>query len=1043
MTARPEPHAATTTAQRWAAWEAHQKLVAQSPFNGLKWRDIGPVVQGGRVVDIASVPGAPYTFYVAYASGGVWKTTNNGVSFEPLSDRLPTMVTGAIAVDPQKTDTLWVGSGEPNSSRSSYGGLGVFRSDDGGKSFRPMGLDDTDRISRILVHPGDSDTVYVAAIGKLYTEGGSRGIFRTRDGGKTWQHVLKGESPWTGAIDLAMDPRDPNVLYAAQWERERKPWKFVESGKGSGIYKSTDGGETWTRLAGGFPTGAKVGRIGLSIAASQPDTLYASVDNWDELPADQQEKSDRSLSAASLRTMSKEEFLRQDPEEIETFIRNNDLDTALDATALIDKVRKDEVTLADLVRKLDASSTGFDADKIRGLEIYRSDDAGKTWRRTNQHPLREVNYSYGYYFGVVRVSPTDPEHVYAQGLPMIESTDGGKTWHGLNDPQVHVDYHELLIDPNYPQRLIAGNDGGVDMSYDGGKTWIKLDAQPVGQLYTINVDMADPYNVCGGFQDNGTLKGSSRTKWRQHEDWSEVGGGDGMWCAFDLRDGQTFYSGYQFGNYSRSGGPGGAQEVRARAALKDPPLRYNWLSPLVLSTHNPDVVYLAANRLFRSFDEGETWSAISPDLTTSKQRGNVPFATISTVSESPRQFGLIWAGTDDGNVWVTDTAGTHWKNVADTLPADRWVSRVEASHHETRRAYVSLNGYRNDDGTPYLYRTDDLGQRWTSIGKGLPDEPINVVREDPVNADVLYVGTDRGVYVSRDRGNSWESLQANLPNVPVHDLIVHPRERELVAATHGRSAWVVDVLPVQELTPVLAKEALKLFPLESVQGSRDWRSRPSEWFDEKPYLPQIEGAYWVKSAGTVTLSVVDSNGNPVQKLTFEAGAGVNAWQWDLSIDKDLALKAEQAALAKDAGTEKDGKPNLSKTPVAESVRLGHRLLATPGKYTVRLEQGSASSETALEIKAPEARKPRAKAPPSCAARTNGHVLNRRQAPIRWPRNASASPPANKAVQAGAAQGSAGRCSARFAPAQHFVGDLAAQGQAVFVVVPEMDATVQP
>ncbi len=958
--ARPAAQGPATAKDRWAAWQRHEALGRDSLFAGLKWRDIGPTVQGGRVVQIAGVPGQPYTFYVAYATGGVWKTTNNGVSFTPLSDHLPTMVTGAIAVDPQHPDTLWIGTGEANSSRSSYGGLGVFRSDDGGKTFRPMGVDETDRIARIVVDPHDSDTIYVAALGKLYSEGGQRGIFRSRDGGRTWQQVLKGETAWTGPIDLVLDPRDPKRLYAATWERSRTPWNFSEGGKGSAVHVSTDGGDTWTRLAGGLPQGDKVGRIGLAIAPSRPDTLYASVDNWESLPEAEQDFGDRPVSARRLRKMSKEEFLRQDPDEIESFLRASDLDTALDAKKLIDMVKRDELTVAQLAEHLhEAEAALFDTD-IKGLEVYRSDDAGKTWRRVNEKPLREVNYTYGYYFGQVRVAPTDPEHVFAEGLPLIESTDGGRSWHGLNHPNMHVDYHELVIDPAFPQRMIAGNDGGLDMTYDGGKTWLKLDAQPVGQIYDVGFDMADPYNVCAGLQDNGTFKGSSRTRWEQGQDWTVVGGGDGMYCAIDPRDNATIYTGYQFGHYQRSG-PGGGHEVRPRASIKAAPLRYNWNTPVLLSPHHADVVYMGANRLFRSLDKGETWAAVSPDLTTSKQRGDVPYATISTISESPQQFGLVWVGTDDGNVWVSDDSGTRWNYVSERLPAERWVSRVEASHHARERAYVALNGYRNDDITPYLYRTDDLGRTWTDIARGLPAEPVNVVREDPVDADVIYVGTDRGVYVSLDRGANWQALQGNLPNVPVHDLAVHPRERELIAGTHGRSAWILDVLPVQELTPAVRDTPLKLFPVEDVQADRDWRSRPALWFDESAYLPKLEGTYWAKAAGEVTLSVLDEDKHPLRELKFDVKRGVNTWSWDLLVDKDLALSAEQARLAKD----KDAKEpvNLSRTPYAESVRLGHRLFVVPGKYTLRLAQNGASSETGFEVKAPEPRKPRAKPEP--------------------------------------------------------------------------------
>ncbi len=954
-----KPSDGTSSNARWTAWQQHLNLDQNSLFNGLKWRSIGPTVQGGRVVDVASVPNEPYTFYVAYATGGVWKTSNNGVSFEPLSDRLPTMVTGAIAVDPQHPQTVWIGSGESNSSRSSYGGMGLFRSDDGGKTFNPAGLDQTDRIARIVIDPTDSNTIYVAALGKLYSEGGARGVFRSRDGGKTWTHVLHGATPWTGAIDLVLDPRDSKMLYASLWERSRRPWKFTESGKGSGIYKSSDAGEHWERLSNGFPQHEKVGRIGLAIAASKPDTVYASVDNWEPLPEEQWDLGDQALTPKRLKKMSKAEFLRQDPEAIESFIRGNDLDTNLDAKKLIEMVKSDELTLKDLLAKLtDANAQLFDTD-IKGLEIYRSDDAGLHWRRANESLLREVDYTYGYYFGQIRVAPDDAEHVYAQGLPLIESQDGGKSWHGLNQPKVHVDYHELWIDPNFPKRMIVGNDGGADVSYDGGKTWLKLDAQPLGQFYAITYDMADPYNVYGGLQDNGSYKGSSKTQWELGQDWKEIGGGDGMYVAVDPRDNATVYTGYQFGYYKRSG-PNGNHEVRPRPAIKATPLRYNWDTPVILSSHQPDIVYFGANRLFRSLDKGETWSAISPDLTQAKQRGNVPYATITTISESPKQFGLIWVGTDDGAVQVTDDGGVQWRNVGKNLPV-RWVSRVEASHFERNRVYIAKNGYRDDDSTAYLYRSEDLGKSWTDIAKGLPAEAINVVREDPVNENVLYVGTDRGVYVSLDRGAHWQGLQSNLPNVPVHDLAVHPRERELIVGTHGRSVWILDVLPVQESNASVQNETVKLFPVEDIQAERDWRARAALWFDESADLPKLTGTYWAKVAGAATLSVLDADKNALQVLKFDAQRGANSYEWDLLLDKTLALQAERTKLAND----KDLKEPyaLDKTPIAEAVRLNQRLFALPGKYTLQLSLNGCESSTEFEIKAPEARKPRAKPEP--------------------------------------------------------------------------------
>lgn len=955
---------------RWQAWDRHEALQRTSPFHGLNWRALGPTVQGGRVVDVESIPGQPYGFYVAYASGGVWKTTNNGVGFEPLSDTLPTMITGDLAVDPNRPQRLWIGSGEPNSSRSSYGGMGVFRSDDGGRSFTHMGLTGVDRISRVLVHPQDGTRVCVAAIGSLYVQRGQRGVFCSRDDGATWTQVLKGEG-WTGAIDLAFDPANPETMYAATWERSRAPWNFVESGAGSGIWKSTDGGTSWQRLGGGLPQGAQVGRIGLAISAARPNTLYASIDHWAELPADQQDLGDRPLSARRLKRMSKDEFLAQDPEEIDSFIRDNDLDTDLDAKTLIARVKADEIRVQDLVNALnDAEAALFDTD-IRGLEIWRSDDAGASWRKTHDDVLSEVTYTYGYYFGQIRVSPTNPEQLYVLGVPVIASDDGGKTFRGMNPPSVHVDHHAWWIDAAHPQRMIGGNDGGLDISYDGGQTWLKLDAQPVGQFYTIGVDMAEPFNIYGGLQDNGTWKGSSEARWDDAGAWSFIGGGDGMHVAIDPRD-ATVYSGYQFGFYRSSAG----HELRPREALGAPPLRYNWNTPVVLSPHNADVVYYAANRLFRSFDQGRTWAPISDDLTTSTQRGDVPYATITSVSESPKQFGLIWAGTDDGHVWVTTGGGNDWRDVSAKLP-DRWVSRVVASRHVRERAYASFNTYRNDESIAHVFVTEDLGRTWRSIAANLPQEAINVILEDPVNADVLYVGSDRGVYVSLDRGGAWQALDAGLPNVPVHDLVVHPRDRQLVAATHGRSVWILDALPVQELTADVRSKPAHLFHVDAIEGDRGWRARPSRWFDETPRLPTTTIHYWAKDAGRGKLWVLNADLQLLKEIEVEAKPGVNALTWDLQVDAQLALAAEtaknekRAADAREAAAKRpesattvvadaDESGRLARTPYAESVRLGHRLHLLPGDYTLQLQLGGVTHDTRLIVTPPEPREPRAR-----------------------------------------------------------------------------------
>ncbi len=979
---RPAPSGAASFAERQASWERHRELEETSMFHGLEWRNVGPVVQGGRVVDIESVPGEPYTFYVAYASAGLWKTTNNGVTFEPLFDDQPTIIMGDIAVDPQKPQTIWVGSGENNSSRSSYGGYGVFRSDDGGESWRHVGLGDSDRIGRVLVDPRDSDRVYVAVLGKLYTSGGERGVYRTTDGGESWQQVLAGDDV-TGFVDLVQDPASPDVLYAAAWERSRRPWNFVEGGEGSGIWKSSDGGDTWARLEGGFPRGEHVGRIGLGVAASQPQTLYACLDNQELLPEEMWDLGGSAVTAKRLRKMTKEELLAQDPEAIESFVRGSDLDTSLDAKKLIEMVKNDELTLEEILAELDDANANLFNTDIRGLEVWRSDDAGATWRRTHEEPIRQVVYTYGYYFGQIRVAPDDPERIYTYGVPIITSGDGGKTFEGINGRGVHVDHHGLWIDPNHPDRLMLGNDGGLDVSYDGGESWLKLDAQPLGQFYTVEVDMADPYNIYGGLQDNGVLKGSSRSR-PGRDAWRRIGGGDGMYVQVDPRDNQTTYLGLQFGFYRRIG-DGKPTQVRPRDKLGDPALRYNWATPILLSRHNHDVLYFGANILYRSLDRGESWQAISPDLTTSEERGDVPFATLTTIAESPHQFGLLWIGTDDGHVHTTDDGGVEWREVSDGLPADRWVTRVEASHHEQERVYASLSGYRDDDIAAYVVVSEDSGTTWTSIADGLPAEPVNVIREDPVNEDVLYVGTDRGVYVSLDRGVSWQALPSALPNVPVHDLVIHPRERELVAGTHGRSVWVVDVLPVQELTAEVRESPVHVFPVEDVKFQRFWKSRRSPWFYDSEDDPEVKIPFWAAEGGEAQLVITDGDDRELRRLELEAAPGINTFVWDLLLDEELALAAEQAKLeeGKDDGGDKKKKKKKrgkkaeddaeaeeastegekAKTPWAEAVRLGWPLYATPGSYKLVVRAGGGESEVEWKVKKPEARQPRMKKEP--------------------------------------------------------------------------------
>jgi hypothetical protein len=463
--------------------------------------------------------------------------------------------------------------------------------------------------------------------------------------------------------------------------------------------------------------------------------------------------------------------------------------------------------------------------------------------------------------------------------------------------------------------------------------------------------MADPYNIYGGLQDNGVLKGSSRTRPNISSNWTRAGGGDGMWAQIDPRDNATYYAGSQFGYYFRRG-PAGFQSVRPRNGVLEQPLRYNWLTPILLSSHNADVLYFGANKLFRSMDQGETWTALSPDLTKSENRGDVPFATLTVIAESPLRFGLLWVGTDDGHVYVTRGSGAEWVEVTAGLPSDRWVSRVEASRFDENVAYVSLNGYRDDDITAYVYRTDDLGRSWRDISGNLPDEPVNVIREDPVNPSVLYVGTDRSAYVSLDTGRSWQVAGSGLPNVPVHDLIVHPRERELIAGTHGRSVWILDALPIQDLSEEVSSSDIFVFNLEPITYSRGWRSRRSLWYYRPEDAAYQSIPFWVDADGRVEWSVIDSDGNAIRTGEMEAVRGVNTLRWDLLLDPDLALAVESARVAE----EEEVKP--ADTPWAEAMRLDRQLFVTPGTYTIRIEANGESADTEFKVNAPRSRQPR-------------------------------------------------------------------------------------
>jgi len=779
-----------------------------------------------------------------------------------------------------------------------------------------MGLGDSHHIGRIVIHPQNSEIVYVAALGHLYTENEARGVYRTKDGGKTWEKILY-VNQRTGFVDLVLDPKNPNVLYAAAWEKDRKAWDFTEGGTSSGIYKSTDGGDNWQLLGGGFPQGDFVGRIGLAVYPENPNIVYALIDNQQKRP-DEDQKEDTSITARKLLKMTKRDILGLTENDLNSFLRrygfHSDYTTKIIRDQLIDGNINPQ-DLIDFIKKNNPQA--FDATIIGG-EVYRSENGGKTWNKMNEDYIDNFYSTYGYYFGEIRVAPDDENKIYILGVPLLTSNDGGKNFEWLGGKGVHGDHQAFWIDPNFPNHLIDGNDGGLNISYDGGENWWKLNYVPVGQFYTVNFDMAEPYNIYGGLQDNGVYKGSSRSKPLKTSPWERVYGGDGMYIQIDPED-FTIYTGFQFGNYARIN-PKTKKSIRItpRPHLDDPGLRYNWQTPILLSSHSRNVLYFGSNRLFRSFDRGDHWQAISPDLTSNPTTvGDVPYATITTISESKITFGLIYVGTDDGRIWITKNSGYNWNEIGKNLPQGLWCSRVETSQFEEGTAYVSLNGYRNDDFCTYIYRTNDYGETWESIKSNMPDETVNVIREDPYNPHVLYVGTDMGVFVTLDEAKSWDVLQSGIPISPAHDMVIHPRDNDLVVGTHGRSIYVINVEPIQELTSAVMKKNVHLFNIGEVKEESRWTRKPRYW--SRPDDPTIlEIYYWLAESGKILFKIKDKKGNIVRQIKHEGVRGINTLKWDLTLDRKTALKLQNkeaqkkltAALKKIKKAKKTKKPEL-------------------------------------------------------------------------------------------------------------------------------------
>ncbi len=858
---------------------------------GFRWRAIGPANMGGRVTDVEGVPGNPKIFYVATATGGIWKTINAGTMFVPLFDKERVISMGDIALAPSNPTIIYAGTGEEDSRNSISPGGGVYKSSDAGRTWKLMGLEATQQIGRIVVDPTDPNSVYVAALGHAWNSNPERGLYKSTDGGATWK-LVKFVSDKAGFVDLVMDPKDHNTLYASSWERVRGPYFLKSGGPGSGLWKSTDAGATWKEIrGGGFPETMK-GRIGIAVAPSNPQVVYAWVEA-DTLP--------------------------------HPLARGEKADTA----------------------KRQKTNSG----------VYRSADGGATWALTyrNEPPAGAggLGDARPFYYSQIRVDPRNADRIYWMSSVFRTSEDGGKTFR-RGAIGVHTDWHGMWIDPDDPEHFILGDDGGIAVTYDRGGTYDFINTMPLGQFYAVSYGMEKPYKVCGGLQDNGSWCGPSRARNRvgiTNYDWFNVGGGDGFYSAVDPEDPSIVYSESQGGNASRlniaqntravimrGGGRDrtsifedsviiargdtttpetpqitrGLAEVRARAAADSARgYRFNWSAPFFLSPHSSSTVYMGANRLLKSSDRGDHFYPISPDLSTRDSAriimstrftggitrdnsGAETHATITTVAESPIRPGILWVGTDDGNVWLTTNDGGQWTDLTARfpgLPKKTWVSRVEPSRFDTATVYVAFDNHRENDFRPYLYASNDFGKTFRSTANNLPTgsaDFVHVVREDPAKRDLLFVGTDVGAYVSTDRGASWQRFMTGLPTVPVHDLKIHPRDRELIAATHGRSIWIVDIAPLEEMNNTIMAKGTNFFTpktayqysqanTQNFPGNRNFVAPNPSFGAELVYRLTSGNA----QRDTARIAVTNIRGDTVRTMNGPGGPGLHRVYWDL------------------------------------------------------------------------------------------------------------------------------------------------------------------
>ena len=830
-------------------------------FDKLHFRSIGPATMSGRISDLAIYEANPAIWYVGTAHGGVWKTTSNGALFTPLFQDQGLIAIGDVAVSQINPDLVWVGTGESNNRQSTSWGSGIYKSTDGGKTFAMMGLPQSKHINRIVIHPTNNDVVLVAATGPLFGPGGERGVYKTTDGGKSWKQVLKGDDD-TGANDLVMSSTDPNILFASMYQRRRTACCMNGGGPGSALWKSTDGGDTWTKVTGtGFPTGP-LGRIAVDVFRQSANIVYATVEG----PA-----------PGAQRAAAATENMNPAP--------------------------------APAGRGVVAGVSG----------VYKSNDGGATWTKqsnTNARPM---------YFSQLRIDPVNPERIYMGGVGLHLSVDGGRTFETDAALVTHDDVHGIWIDPKNPDHVIIGNDGGLATSYDMSRTWQFIENVPVGLFYHVGFDMETPYNVCGGMQDNYDWCGPSASRMNRgifNYDWFQILGGDGFVAIPDLRDSRIIYTESQDGNMVRRNKvTGESKAIRPTPqnvvnATAGEAYRFHWDTPLMLSPNDPGVLLAAANRVFRSTDRGDSWTAISPDLTKNEKRDSIvtmglkgsdiaisrndgisQWPTIVALSESPKQKGVYYTGTDDGTVSMSKDNGATWQNITKNLPGfpagHAFVSEVVPSRFESGTVYITVANYRQNDYAPYVWMSTDFGATFRAITAGLAGEVVRTLTEDTRNPDVLYVGTETGIFLTLDRGKSWKRLKANFPTVRVDELTIHPRDNALLVATHGRALWILDHLePIQEFNAAQKADATLFTPGPSLQWKAKDDRNDEFWghqffTGENPPTETVLQLHLKKAVINPMLRISDASGAVVRELAVPAAknvAGIQTVCWDQRVE---------------------------------------------------------------------------------------------------------------------------------------------------------------